>query len=172
MNRIIPSVNNGRQQNVLNLIKSEDLPLLKLLLKQVEYRDDNRGCYNYDSKTSRRCQARCTGSGRRVALGAKESEWSWRSASLKWEPPGRMDSAMSVLATWMRRLSSMVQRPASKRSWAVGVRARPLSGLSGPRFEWGARRGQAVPILCLNRNWHLLVGFWFSTPKVRPDPVG
>jgi hypothetical protein len=25
------------------------------------------------------------------------------------------------LATWMRRLSSMVQRPASKRSWAVGV---------------------------------------------------
>ena len=35
----------------------------------------------------------------------------------------------------------------------------------------GARRGQALPILSLNRNWHLLVGFWFSTPKVRPDPV-
>jgi hypothetical protein len=35
-----------------------------------------------------------------------------------------------------------------------------------------ARRGQAVPILSLNRNWHLLVGFWFSAPKVRPDPFG
>ena len=40
-------------------------------------------------------------------------------------------------------------------------------------WQWlGARRGQAVPIICLNRNWHLLVGFWFSAPKVRPDPVG
>ena len=38
--------------------------------------------------------------------------------------------------------------------------------------EGGARRGQAVPIICLNRNWHLLFGFWFSAPKVRPDPVG
>ena len=36
----------------------------------------------------------------------------------------------------------------------------------------GRQRGQAVPILSLNRNWHLLVGFWFSAPKVRPDPVG
>lgn len=58
------------------------------------------------------------GLGRGVAWGAKESGRPSRSASVKWEPPGRMDSAMSDLATWMRRLSSMVQRPASKRLWA------------------------------------------------------
>lgn len=47
---------------------------------------------------------------------------------LKWLPPGRMDSMISDLATWMRRLSSTVQRPASKRSWAIN------------------QRGQAVPL--------------------------
>ncbi len=91
---------------------------------------------SYFLKTSRRCQARWAGSGRRVAWGAKESGRPWRSASLKCDPPGRMDSAMSDLDTRIRRLSSTVQRPASKRSWAVGVSARPLSGVSGPRLEW------------------------------------
>ena len=35
----------------------------------------------------------------------------------------------------------------------------------------GGRWGQAVPIRSLNQNWRLLVGFWFSTPRVRPDPM-
>ena len=49
-------------------------------------------------KTSRRCQARWAGLGRRVAEGLKERGWPWRSESLKWEPPGRMDTEMSEWA--------------------------------------------------------------------------
>ena len=37
----------------------------------------------------------------------------------------------------------------------------------GPEYR-GAGRGQAVPIISLNRNWHLLFGFSLSAPKVRP----
>ena len=33
------------------------------------------------------------------------------------------------------------------------------------------QRGQAVPTRSLNQISRLLVGFWFSAPKVRPDPV-
>jgi hypothetical protein len=32
-------------------------------------------------------------------------------------------------------------------------------------------RGQAVPTQSLNQKPHLSCQFWFSTPKVRPDPV-
>jgi len=39
-------------------------------------------------------------------------------------------------------------------------------------FKGGRTRGQAVPTRSLNQISRLLVGFWFSTPKVRPDPVG
>ena len=35
----------------------------------------------------------------------------------------------------------------------------------------GAQRGQAVPTRSLNQKPHLLGQFWFSTPKVRPDPL-
>lgn len=54
---------------------------------------------------------------------------------------------------------------------ALVIRA-PKEYLETPSgFKTGAQRGQAVPILCLNRNWHLLVGFRFSAPMVRPDPL-
>ena len=32
-------------------------------------------------------------------------------------------------------------------------------------------RGQAVPTRSLNQKPHLSCQFWFSTPKVRPNPV-